>query len=379
MIVRDANVALAGERRYSASTIRRESLRTWIGTRRPDFATGSTGGAFGVEVSDAAEIDGLSGMEATALQRQATALQARLNRPTVTVRQPKWAAAPEVEEGCGEGDEDDGLDTEMRITKWVAEQLLGIKIRVLRVESGESRDTPRPAAQAAEQAAQQSAGWGVEYERSDEYHEVEATNFEAEGWVETEAGEKIAFTVSLQMAREYSAKVEVAIRAGDAARVDPLVINLGNGAAQLTDVRFDFDLDADGDAESVPFVTQGSGVLVFDRNADGVANDGSELFGPTSGDGFAELAALDGDGNGWIDGADRASTRLRVWTKDARGSDHVQTLAQAGVGAIYLGRAQTQFALRDGANNDLGEVVSTGVYLRENGEAGSVQQVNLTA
>jgi hypothetical protein len=34
--------------------------------------------------------------------------------------------------------------------------------------------------------------------------------------------------------------------------------------------------------------------------------NGAELFGARSGDGFAELAALDGDGNGWIDEGDAA-------------------------------------------------------------------------
>ena len=50
--------------------------------------------------------------------------------------------------------------------------------------------------------------------------------------------------------------------------------------------RFAFDLNADGQAEQINFVAPGSGFLVFDRNQDGKVNNGSELFGPTTDNGF---------------------------------------------------------------------------------------------
>ena len=45
----------------------------------------------------------------------------------------------------------------------------------------------------------------------------------------------------------------------------------------------------------------GSGFLALDKNGNGKIDDGSELFGTKSGDGFADLAEYDSDGNGWID------------------------------------------------------------------------------
>jgi hypothetical protein len=48
------------------------------------------------------------------------------------------------------------------------------------------------------------------------------------------------------------------------------------------------------------------------------------------------------------------------------------------VGALYLGNAQTPFALKDGANADLGRVRASGVYLREDGSAGTLQQIDVT-
>ncbi len=37
---------------------------------------------------------------------------------------------------------------------------------------------------------------------------------------------------------------------------------------------------------NIAFATGNSGFLAFDKNADGMINDGSELFGPESGNGF---------------------------------------------------------------------------------------------
>ena len=60
-------------------------------------------------------------------------------------------------------------------------------------------------------------------------------------------------------------------------------------------------LGGDGWRRRISWMKPGDGLLAYDRNADGKANDGRELFGPQSGDGFGELAALDSDGNGAID------------------------------------------------------------------------------
>ena len=182
------------------------------------------------------------------------------------------------------------------------------------------------------------------------------------------------------MARQYREDSSVSLRLGDAARqVDPLVLNFSGNAAQLSDQRFAFDLDARGGQEQIASLAPGSGFLVFDRNGDGVANDGSELFGPTSGDGFSELAALDGDGNGWIDEGDAAFGQLRVWTPDASGKGELATLAAAGVGALSLTHVATPFDLKTDDNQMLGQIRSTGIFLQENGSAGTMQHVDLTA
>jgi hypothetical protein len=180
----------------------------------------------------------------------------------------------------------------------------------------------------------------------------------------------------MKMEREYFTQTNISIREGDAL-TDPLVINFGGSAADLTDVKFSFDLNADGTNEEISFVTHGSGILVFDKNQDGVANDGSELFGPTTGQGFVELAVHDADNNAWIDEADAIYNALRVWTKDSSGADTLLTLKEANVGAIYLGSVDTQFDVKDSQNALQGRIQESGVYLTEEGEARTIQQLDI--
>ena len=51
---------------------------------------------------------------------------------------------------------------------------------------------------------------------------------------------------------------------------------------------------------------------------------------------------------------------------------------EKGVGAIYLGNVASDFALKSLATNESqGQVRSTGVFLKENGAVGTMQQVDL--
>lgn len=221
-------------------------------------------------------------------------------------------------------------------------------------------------------------GWGIAYDYFESRSEVETASFSAVGKIQTTDGKSIDFSVQLQMSRAYMETTQVRFRAGDAEQLtDPLVINFDGPAAELTQTKYRFDLDADGESDQISFVTGGSGFLALDLNDDAQINDGRELFGPSTGDGFAELAAHDDDRNGWIDEADAVYDRLRIWTKDEEGRDQLFALGQKGIGAIFVGNVATPFHHKDAQNELLGKVRSTGVFLKENGLAGTVQQVDL--
>lgn len=221
-----------------------------------------------------------------------------------------------------------------------------------------------------------SLGWGLRYNYSHFHTEQESMTFSAAGTVQTADGRTIDIAAAVQMSRSFVQQENIQIRAGDALK-DPLVINFDGPAAQLTEQKFQFDIDSDGTADSLSFVRPGSGFLALDKNGDGIINNGKELFGADSGNGFADLAAYDGDGNGWIDENDSIYDKLRIWTKDAEGKDQLLALGAKGIGAIYVGNVSTEFALKDSSNQLQGQLRRSGIFLREDGSVGTMQQIDL--
>lgn len=219
-------------------------------------------------------------------------------------------------------------------------------------------------------------GWGMEYHSYKAHSEQESTSFKAAGIVKTADGKEINFSAEINMSRQFLSEQRVDIKAGDALK-DPLVINFDGGAAQLTTNKFQFDIDSNGTKEDMSFVKPGSGFLALDLNHDGSVNNGKELFGPNSGNGFSDLAKYDSDGNQWIDENDPIYQDLRIWTKDAEGKDQLFALGQKGIGAIYLGNVKTDFSIKDDANQLQGKIRQTGIFLKEDGGVGTIQHVDL--
>lgn len=237
---------------------------------------------------------------------------------------------------------------------------------------GKPQDSPPP-----EEAGPPEQEWGMSYRKYESHYEYEHVSFSAGGIVQTADGREISFSVDLEMSREYFSEETLEITAG-APLIDPLVINYEGRASELSDMTFEFDLNVDGKSDEIHNLSPGHGFLVFDRNEDGIVNDGSELFGPTTGDGFRELSRYDDDGNNWIDENDTIFEKLSVWRRDAA-IDYLDSLKDAGVGAIYLGNADTRFDLKSSANDLYGQIQKTGVYLKESGGVGTIQQVDLSA
>ncbi|GHV56016.1 hypothetical protein FACS1894216_19510 [Synergistales bacterium] len=129
-------------------------------------------------------------------------------------------------------------------------------------------------------------------------------------------------------------------------RVDPLIIDLNrDGAIDLTRESY-FDVDVNGFAEKTKWIDGTDGFLALDRNADGVINDGSELFGDKTlkndgtiaTSGFDALQELDSNNDGIIDANDAAYADLRVWADvNANGiseADELLTLEDLGIVSI---------------------------------------------
>ena len=209
-------------------------------------------------------------------------------------------------------------------------------------------------------------------------NEHEETAFRTVGTALTEDGRAINFNVEFGMTRSFSAAFEsLKMEDYSVALCDPLVINVGADVADISDQKFLFDLDSDGREESISALSEGSGFLALDKNGDGRVNNGSELFGTSSGDGFKDLSGYDTDKNGWIDEGDAVYNRLKVWFTGGDGEQKLLSLKEAGVGAIYLGNVSTEFSDKNVLTGELNGIVRrSGIFLREDGGAGTVQHVD---
>jgi len=226
---------------------------------------------------------------------------------------------------------------------------------------------------AASEAVPANGGRQVSWQcrTTETIYESEKTSVCGSGVVKTCDGQEISFNYGLNMAREFNSQ-KVFDESGSLVLRDPLVLSFDGKASELTNARQNFNLDADGQLESIPGLAASSGFLVFDRNGNGKADDGSELFGATSGNGFSELATFDLDQNGWIDEGDPIYAQLAIWSGDSWSS-----LAGRGVGALYTGAVDAPFSLKNSDNGLLGEIRAAGIYLSETGSVGSLQQLDL--
>ena len=222
-----------------------------------------------------------------------------------------------------------------------------------------------------------SAGLGVQVEVQSvlQVEREESLAFEAQGQVQTEDGRQIDFMLALDFSR-YTRAEQTNLFQGQLNLIDPLMINLNGGAVELSDQSFSFDLNADGQNESIARTAAGSGYLVFDKNNNGIIDDGSEMFGPQSGNGFADLAQYDDDGNGWIDENDAIFSQLSLMEFDNE-EPTLRSAAEAGLGAFFLGSAASDYELKNDTGQVRGVIARSGVALNENGEALLLQEVHL--
>lgn len=227
-----------------------------------------------------------------------------------------------------------------------------------------------------------NTAFGLRYNSNEVIKENETTNFSASGIIKTADGKEIQFQCDLSMQRSFymdnSTEIFMGASTYRKSLCDPLIINFAGTAAELKNTTFAFDLNADGSAENIQELAAGSAFLVLDKNKDGKINNGNEMFGTQSGDGFADLSVYDEDGNGWIDENDSVYNSLGVWNNSAYGGK-IRSLKEAGIGAIYLQNANTEFSIKDKTTNELqGQIRKTGIFLNEkNGNIGTIQHVDL--
>lgn len=269
-------------------------------------------------------------------------------------------------------------DMKMRIMKMVLEEFTGKKFDIYdqsEEDENEESETKIDTPWLEQEAVVQEGGREQEfhYQLEEMRYENESLSFQAVGQVTTADGRSIAFSTSLHQNRELYEESRTEM---SGTFVDPLVINHDGRGVKLSAEKVDFDLTGDGTKESISNLRTGSSFLALDRNGDGIINDGTELFGPTSGNGYAELRELDSDSNGWIDENDELFYDLKLW----RPNGETTTLLERNVGAISVDSVAGSFQLKDSSDTTQGMIREQGIWLNETtGQAGMVQEIDLLA
>ena len=168
-------------------------------------------------------------------------------------------------------------------------------------------------------------------------------------------------------------------------RRDPLILDLDGDGIELSDVNGSdtrFDLDANGFAETTAWVSPDDGLLVLDRNGNGVIDDGTELFGdqtPISGgiasSGFAALSDLDLNADGVIDASDQQFSEIRIWqdiNQDGLSDDsELFSLQEIGISSINLNPSESNQVVNGNS------IIRTSSYTRSDGATGEIGDISL--
>ncbi len=160
---------------------------------------------------------------------------------------------------------------------------------------------------------------------------------------------------------------------------DPLVLDLSGEGINLTKAGegAHFDITADGSKKSVAWVRENTAFLVYDKNGNGIIDDGSEFFGDQNGaaDGFKELAKYDDNGDGVIDSRDKIYSALRLY-RDLNGNGAIDegelsTLEELGIKQLNLDCVNVDQEVNGN------KVIMSGTFERMDGSSGQLADVLL--
>ena len=166
---------------------------------------------------------------------------------------------------------------------------------------------------------------------------------------------------------------------------DPLVLDLDGDGIEAVGINPSapilFDHDGDGTKNATGWIRADDGIVVMDRNGNGLIDSGRELFGDntvlargpkagqTAANGFEALADLDINGDGALNSADAAYAQLRIW-QDANQDGlsqaaELKTLAAMGIASINVTGTPSNVDLGNGNTQPF-----SGSFTRTNGATG---------
>lgn len=212
-----------------------------------------------------------------------------------------------------------------------------------------------------------------------EYSKTNLIKFDSKAIIKTNDKE-INLDLNIQYTQKFYEKHQTKIEQQRAVYIDPLVIQFDTDAKKfdLIDdtMTFTFDINSNGYGEQISYLKDGSGFLALDKNNNQIIDDGSELFGTTSNNGFEDLRAFDEDNNNWIDQNDKIFEDLRIWCKTKDKDDELVALSDANIGAIYLNDINTQFYYDKHIEQNIAKLNSSSVFITDNENIGIISSIN---
>ncbi|WP_108723972.1 malectin domain-containing carbohydrate-binding protein [Hyphococcus luteus] len=160
----------------------------------------------------------------------------------------------------------------------------------------------------------------------------------------------------------------------------PIVIDLGSEGITITPIGAQFiafDIDNDGSRQRTDWVGADDGLLVLDRNGDGVIDNGSEisfvddLAGATTD--LEGLAAYDSNADGVFNAADERFSEFQIW-RDANQdgvsqADELFSLAEMNIASLDLTGTPTGIEVGDPVD---ALILNTATFTRTDGTTGEL-------
>jgi hypothetical protein len=185
--------------------------------------------------------------------------------------------------------------------------------------------------------------------------------------------------VSEQNSEQTAARLSFsseAVEQPEIKKTDPLAFDLDGNGIETTGVNqgIQFDIDADGKKEQSSFISGNDAFLAYDKNGNGVIDNGSELFGDQNGaaNGFEELKKYDDNNDDKIDKNDAIYSRLQLLSLDKNQQQQTSSLTEQQIESINL-----KYNNQHQAINYYDSVEQTGQFKRTDGSSGSVADVLL--
>ncbi len=201
---------------------------------------------------------------------------------------------------------------------------------------------------------------------SAEAEQTSRTSFSVEN---TGVGQAVNSVINRREQASLSVSMSSETGAENVQKKDPLALDLNGNGLQTTGVEKGvlFDVDGDGSKEQTSIITGGDAFLAYDKNGNGVIDNGKELFGDSNGyqHGFAELASYDDNQDGKIDASDSIFNQLKLLTYNQNGEQELVALNKTNIASINVNYSDHNQSI-----NQYDTIAQLGQFEYKNGQKG---------